>query len=388
MKVLFLAPQPFYQERGTPIAVRLALESLTKEFPDVCIDLITYAEGEDIEIPRVKIIRIPTPRIFQGIRPGISFKKLVADSIFFWVVLKILWSSKKKPALIHAVEESVFMALTAKWIWGVPYIYDMDSSLSLQLIERWWFLKPVLPIFELAEKLAIRNSVAVAPVCDALEALAEKHGSINTVMLRDVSLVEERTNKISLRAQIGAKVASRILLYVGNLEGYQGIELCISSFGELRGKTSEAHLVIVGGRPEQIKKLALQATNLNIQDRVHLLGPRPVKELGGYLAEADILVSPRTQGNNTPMKIYSYMHSGKAILATRLGTHTQVLDDQIAVLAKPEITDFSAGMAKLIDNPDLCNELGARAKERATRLYTPEAFRAQLIVLYNKVFGT
>ena len=53
------------------------------------------------------------------------------------------------------------------------------------------------------------------------------------------------------------------------------------------------------------------------------------------LGEADVLVSPRLKGLNTPMKIYSYLDSGTAVLATRLRTHTQVLDDRTAYLVDP-----------------------------------------------------
>ena len=48
-----------------------------------------------------------------------------------------------------------------------------------------------------------------------------------------------------------------------------------------------------------------------------------------------MLVSPRLKGLNTPMKIYSYLDSGSAVLATRLRTHTQVLDDRLAYLVDP-----------------------------------------------------
>ena len=37
-------------------------------------------------------------------------------------------------------------------------------------------------------------------------------------------------------------------------------------------------------------------------------------------------VSPRSRGTNTPLKIYQYLRSGKPIVATRLLTHTQVLE--------------------------------------------------------------
>ena len=70
---------------------------------------------------------------------------------------------------------------------------------------------------------------------------------------------------------------------------------------------------------------------------VHFLGPRPVQpRCPTSLRQADVLVSPRLKGLNTPMKIYSYLDSGTAVLATRLRTHTQVLDDRTAYLVEPE----------------------------------------------------
>ena len=59
MKILFLAPQPFYTERGTPIAVRLAVASLCREGHQV--DLLTYPEGEDIELPGMRLFRAGRP---------------------------------------------------------------------------------------------------------------------------------------------------------------------------------------------------------------------------------------------------------------------------------------------------------------------------------------
>ena len=56
MNILLLAPQPFYQERGTPIAVRMLVETLCQAGNQV--DLLTYHEGEDISLPGLKIYRI------------------------------------------------------------------------------------------------------------------------------------------------------------------------------------------------------------------------------------------------------------------------------------------------------------------------------------------
>ena len=164
MKTLVLAPQPFYQERGTPIAVRLALETLsralglTKE-SEPLIDLLVYAEGQDIEIPGVRIIRLKTPICLNGIRPGISCKKLLCDVFFLVHTFVLLWRARgEQYRVIHAVEESVFVAWLAKAIFGIPYIYDMDSSLALQLTEKWRWCKPLLAILQFFEGVAASQS--------------------------------------------------------------------------------------------------------------------------------------------------------------------------------------------------------------------------------------
>jgi hypothetical protein len=163
MKILFLAPQPFYQERGTPIAVRLASEVIARRH-DVRVTLMTYQEGTDVPIPNVSHVRVsPIPAI-SNIQPGFSLKKLYTDLFFFGAILKALWKNRNDQfELIHAVEESVFMALVIKWALGIPYIYDMDSSLSLQIIEKmpWCKFAIVLPLFQSVMPLRFSQSPVV-----------------------------------------------------------------------------------------------------------------------------------------------------------------------------------------------------------------------------------
>jgi glycosyltransferase involved in cell wall biosynthesis len=394
VRVLLLAPQPFYQERGTPIAVRLALEALSRKLhlqagdPPV-IDLLAYSEGEEVEIPGVQILRIPTPLFLRGIRPGISFKKLLCDAIFAITTFQLLWKARRSQyAVVHAVEESVFIAWLAKQLFGTPYIYDMDSSLALQVTEKWWLLEPLLPILRFFEGLAVRGSIAVAPVCDALEAIANNHGSPHTVMLRDVSLLPHGDRSEMTRTDVFGEVigaSQPIVLYVGNLESYQGIDLLIESFALVRDHPSRPHLAIVGGTPDSIASYRGKASALGCGESVSFLGPKPVAHLKSYLTQADVLVSPRIKGNNTPMKIYSYLHSGKPLLATDLPTHRQVLDDEISVLAPPEPVGFAAGLRKLLDDPAHRRRVGEQARVRAEQLYTREAFEAQLFALYEQV---
>ena len=114
MRVLLLAPQPFYQERGTPIAVDLVLRSLSARWDDV--DVLTYHEGASVDYPGVRLHRIPRLPFVRGVGPGPTLKKLLCDAVFFFAALRM--ARRTRYDLVHAVEESVFVALVIKRVFG------------------------------------------------------------------------------------------------------------------------------------------------------------------------------------------------------------------------------------------------------------------------------
>jgi glycosyltransferase involved in cell wall biosynthesis len=167
-------------------------------------------------------------------------------------------------------------------------------------------------------------------------------------------------------------------MYVGNLEPYQGIDLLLQSFARVLERVADVQLVIVGGADRDIETYRATCRRLGIASRVRFLGRRPVHELGAHLAAADVLVSPRLRGNNTPMKLYSYLHSGKALVATDLPTHTQVLDPSVAMLAAPHPDGFAEALTRVILDRALRETLGAAARRLVEAAFTYRAFRARL----------
>ena len=165
MKILFLAPHPFFQQRGTPIAERQLLEVLAAR--GHAIDILTYPEGEDPGIPNCRIHRLPDVRPLRGVRPGFSAKKLALDALMLARCLRMV--RRGGYHLIHAVEESAFMGLVARRLFGVPYVYDMDSGLARQMADRFPWLGPARRGLEGCERAAVRGSLAVGAVCPARE---------------------------------------------------------------------------------------------------------------------------------------------------------------------------------------------------------------------------
>jgi len=387
MRVLFLAPQPFFQERGTPIALKMLLETLAASSENgLEIDLLTYSEGAEVIIPGVIHRRIPSLKLLSGIRPGISLKKLLHDIIFLCSAIKLVLCARRKAPyhLIHTVEEAVFIGWLLKTLFGVPFIYDMDSSLSKQLTEKWSWLAPLRLIFEMLENRAIRSAISVIPVCGALEKQARKAGAENIILLRDVPLVGdaiEISSAISLRQRYSIPSEHTLGLYVGNLEFYQGIELLLTSLKELP-KDTKLSMVIVGGPDKRAAELSARFKNEDIQ--VIFTGPQPLNSLPSLLNQADILVSPRLIGNNTPMKIYSYLASGKAIVATDIESHTNVLTAANSILVPVEPAQFAKAILSLIEDKELRERLGAQALLDSQR-YSYSHYREIITKLYLEI---
>ncbi len=381
MNILVLAPQPFFQNRGTPIATRQLLEVLSAQ--GHTLDVLAYHEGEDVNITGCTIHRTAALPGLSGIRPGPSIKKIVCDILMFIKCLRMLrrghWD------LIHAGEESVFIALVMKWIFGMPYIYDMDSSLPRQLSDKYWLLRPVAFVLRWFERMAVRGSDGVVAVCKSLEDEARRYDPTTPIVrIEDVSLIDlNAKGDENLRETLSAD--GPLVMYVGNLESYQGIDLLLNAFVHLYYARPDVRLVVIGGSPRDITKYKRLAAHFGVDDRIHFLGPRPIDSLGYYLCQADVLVSPRTEGNNTPMKIYSYLDSGRALLATRLPTHTQVLDDQIAYLVDPTPLAMAHGLERLLGDQGRREQLAESARERLQNHYSVEVQSNKLTTFYENV---
>ena len=90
----------------------------------------------------------------------------------------------------------------------------------------------------------------------------------------------------------------------------------------------------------------------------------------------------RVQGNNTPMKLYSYLGSGRPVLATRLPTHTQVLDDSVAMLVEPNASALSEGMLTLASDAGLRDLLANNARKLLDAQFNAEMLDARLADFY------
>jgi glycosyltransferase involved in cell wall biosynthesis len=384
VRILFLAPHPFFQQRGTPIAERRLLEVLAGRGHE--IDVLTFHEGEDVHIPGCRVRRIPALPFVRGIRPGFSWKKLASDAVLFAACLRL--AGRGRYDVVHAVEESAFMGLAVRGLFGVPYVYDMDSGLARQMIDRFPFLARARRLLERFESAAVRGSIGTLAVCRSLEdrALACHPGGL-VARVEDVSLlsVSEDTGGEPEGLPGLPDGDAPIAMYVGNLQPYQGVDLLLEAFRVTIQEMPEANLVVIGGDEESIARYRRRCKELGLEKSARFLGPRPIGSLGPWLRRATVLVSPRIQGENTPMKLYSYLDSGRPVLATRLPTHTQVLTDDVALLAEPEAEPLGRALAGLLRDRGLRERLAAAARDLTRKELSPQVLEGKLLRFYDSI---
>lgn len=379
--VLLLAPHPFYVERGTPIAVRLLAQRLVSIGHPV--DLVTFVEGEDPGIEGCRVLRIPRLPGLGRIPIGFSPQKVVAD--FFLTLRAIGCLRRKRYAAIHAVEESVYPALLIGAVWRVPVIYDLDSSMADQMIEKWSWLRLFGGPLHFAERLAVVAADGLAPVCRALETRVRNVAGDKPIeLLHDVFSPESVDAGRLDSIREGLPEAARVMLYVGNLEHYQGVDLVINAMPDT---DPTIHFVVIGGDPSRIAAAEARSGELGLQGRVHFLGARPAADLNGYLSQADVLLSPRRLGINTPMKLYAYLASGRPVIATDIVSHTQVVDRTNAILVDASVEGLMEGIKRWAAMPDGGRAIGDAGARMVRREFSRDAYDRRLRRLYAGVTG-
>ncbi len=177
----------------------------------------------------------------------------------------------------------------------------------------------------------------------------------------------------NVRQSLGLDNATPMVLYTGTFESYQGLDLLLASAAIVNRDDSQVRFVLAGGKPDQVEKARATAANAGARG-VIFTGELPSDVIPQYLDAADVLVSPRSTGTNTPLKIYQYLRSGRPIVATRLLTHTQVLNDDVAILTDPTPESFARGILSVVGDRTAARRIGSAAKQLADTRYTYDAY--------------
>jgi glycosyltransferase involved in cell wall biosynthesis len=389
MKALVISPQPFFTPRGTPFSVYY--RTMISAELGIDIDLLTYGEGQDVDIPGVRILRIPRFAFLGNVKTGPSALKFFLD---IFVLIRAIWLLiRNRYDVVHAHEEAVFFCPFLKPIFGFKLIYDMHSSLPQQLTNfNFTKSKSLIGLFTKLEDTAIRNSEAVITICpdladyvDSLIGKQDKHFLIENSIFDDVKLAEKPGGSTADQEQVDSHPVpggNPLVVYTGTLEPYQGIDLLIGGFAQALQQLPDAALLIAGGNPDQVTHFRKMADAAGLGERCVLTGRVPQRQAKYFNSVADIIVSPRQSGTNTPLKVYEQLQSGIPLVATDIYSHTQVLSSDVAFLVPPTTDGIAAGLIDAAGDQDAAR----RRVQNAQQLYKDQYSRTAYIDKMTRLF--
>ncbi len=373
-----IAPEPFFEPRGTPFSEFHRIRALTDLGHTV--DLVTYPFGEDVSMPGLRVFRCLRPPFIRRIGIGPSFAKVPLDLALTLTAIRRAMSTRYD--VVHSHEEGAAIGVVLAALLGVPHLYDMHSSLPQQLTNFKFSRSRILRwCFERFERVAVGRSRVVIVICPELERLVkELRPALDPVLIENAPGAGEVVaggDRATIRARYGLDVRTPVILYTGTFEAYQGLDLLFAAMKDVLRTRPDARLLLAGGRSPHLEQARRDTEALGLGHAVIFAGERPAGEIPALLDAADVLVSPRSRGTNTPLKIYQYLRSGRVIVATRLLTHTQVLDDSVSILTPATADGFAAGILRALDHPDEAARLGAAAATLAATKYSYEAYLAR-----------
>jgi len=317
-RVAIVAACPFPTLQGSQVLVRRLAQGLVDRGHEIVV--VAYAEGlEDAlaGIPVRRIARIPGCRALRsGPRPA----KLVLDLALLWTLLGVL--RRERIELVHAHNyEGALIGLIAGKLTGVPLIYHSHNALAEEL-PTYFRRRPsrllARALGAVVDRLVPRRADHCIAICRELVDFLRARG-VDEAAIRMIapggSLEEFPARSAAEIAAIRARFglgAGPVLLYTGNLDGYQNVELLLASIDHVRRRVPGAELVLATHDAPRDLPPALRRS----RPGVRLIRAGDFATVRDLLTAADVALCPRAEWSGFPMKLLNYMAAGKAVVVS------------------------------------------------------------------------
>jgi glycosyltransferase involved in cell wall biosynthesis len=195
----------------------------------------------------------------------------------------------------------------------------------------------------------------------------------------------------ALRSSLG--VDNRpLIFFVGGFYEWHDVKTILDAFAQMLVAYPDACLILVGDGAQRLTMMQ-HSSDLGISHAVRFTGKVAHAEVPRLMAAADVAVVPYPPINRelwlSPLKLFEYMASGTAIVASAVGQLTEVLQDGYNGLLVPpgDIPAMTDALKKLIGDPFLCARLGQQAREDAVEKYSWDRYISRLDQLFAAVIA-
>ena len=234
MRILKIVPQAFYAPRGTPLSAYHRARELLAQGHEV--DILTYGIGEPPPHLGARVFRARGPHFCRTLRPGPSGRKIWLDVLLFATLIARL--CRERYDALYAHEEGALLARIAGAIFRIPYVYDMHSSLPLQITD-WKFSRrrSVVALFRWIERACVSGACAVVAISPAVARAARSAwpDALCIVLINYFELGEKAAGgeREKIRTRHGVAPDEKLIVYTGSFVALQALDLLLEAFPQI-----------------------------------------------------------------------------------------------------------------------------------------------------------
>ncbi|MBM3705709.1 MAG: glycosyltransferase family 4 protein [Actinobacteria bacterium] len=386
LKILMIAPTPFFADRGCHVKILEETRALGKR--NIAVKLVTYHIGRNIgEIDIERIIKIPW---YKKLEAGPSIHKYYLDLI---LAAKTLAAARRfKPDILHAhLHEGVFVAKIVGLFTGIPIIADYQGSMIGEMMDHGFVRKNS---FSYKFNWWLENLINRWPdkiVFSSTQAKDFFLSNFKVDPLKVVSFVEgTNTDEFhpgydvtDLRKKLNLPEGKKIVIYLGVLTKYQGVDLLIRSAAEILKTRSDVHFLIAGF--PSVDYYSDMAAGLGALDHITFTGKVSHEEVPRYLNLADIGVSLKLSRTEANGKLFGYMAVGLPCIVFDTKTNREILGDTGIYAEYNSMQSFLDKLSYLLDNETTARKYGELARKRVLEKYTWDNTFSNFIDIYREV---
>jgi len=280
----------------------------------------------------------------------------------------------EKPDLLH-VHSPVFNALPALWIsrkTGLPLVYEIRAFWEDAAVDHGTYAQDSwqYKLTNRLERWACRKADQVAVLCCGLKNELIERGVPTeklTVVFNGVNLEDFQPREADSEYLKEWKLEGKqVIGFIGSFFRYEGLDLLVETVAHIIATRPNVALLLVGGDRMELE-LRAQIQRLGLCEKVVMPGRIPHERIPGVYALVDILVYPRYSIRLTelvtPLKPFEGMAMGKAVVASDIGGHREIIEHGKTGLlfAAGNISALSETLGLLLDKPALRESLATRA---------------------------
>lgn len=346
--------------------------------------VVTYPTAQHlVPVERIAIQRAPKLPGLWTTRP-LGWQKVVLDLLLIWVLYRVVRDERIQVIHAHNIEGPL-VAFVVRWLTGVPVVYHAHNALSDEL-----------PCYArsrfggwLAVWLGAYVDRRIAGAADYSIALSDRLGAFLAMRgaAGRVAVIPPGVGRIKgAGGERPPRASGALVMYAGNLDAYQDLDVLLDGFARVRALTPSARLVLVTHRGAEATERG-RAAEWRAHPGVEVVVAATFAAAVRALRAADVVVCPRGSWSGFPIKVLNYMRLGLPVVHARASAHSIEHEVSGLLFDDRKAAALAEAVLRVLRDRKLGERLGRQARAVARERHAWGGLLPRVAAVYESVTG-